>query len=448
MRPARTSLPLPDWVYAQLLTLHPQAADARLCVAFSGGEDSTALLALLAAVPAVRTRLRALHIDHGLHPQSASWARACRRTARSLRVPFSTQRLSLRRRRGESLEALARDGRYAALGEALRVGEVLLTAHHLEDQLETLLLQLLRGAGLPGLAAMPGVSVLGAGFLVRPLLQLPRAKLRAWAQGRGVNAIQDPSNADDAFDRNYLRHRVLPAVLSRWPAAARTVSRSAGHIAQAQDLLEALAQADVARAADGADLSVAALRALPLARRRNALRFWIAQSGHSVPDGRQLEEIAATLLAARVGSNPAVRWGERQVQRRSGRLVLEAARAASAPYELAWDRRRALTLPQGAGRLELVASAQGLIDPAALPVQLTVRSRRGGERLRPRVDGPSRTVKSLLQNEAIALPERQQLPLLFAAEQLVAVADLWVDARWQAGAEVSKRLRLIWHRPA
>ncbi len=439
----------PAWVYSQLLRLHPAAGSAPLCLAFSGGEDSTALLDLLAQSPAVRPRLRAVHIDHGLHAHSGSWVQVCRRSCRALHVPFASRRLELPRARGQSLEAIARNGRYAALAALLRPGELLLTAHHLEDQLETVLLQLLRGGGLPGLSAMPAVMPFGSGLLVRPLLEMPRAALRAWVRARGLTCVTDPANADDAFDRNFLRHRVLPLIVSRWHGAARTVARSARHIAEAQGLLAEVARADVARAADGAALSVAALRALSLPRRRNALRFWIAQSG-GVPDARRLEEIAVTLLAARAGANPSVGWGRMRVQRHSGRLILEEVQPATDPYELSWKLRRTARcpLPAGLGWLELVPAAHGLIDAAALPAQVTVRPRRGGERLRPRLGGPSRTLKSLLQNERISLIERQNLPLLFAGEQLAAAADLWVDACWQSGAENRKRLMVVWHRPA
>ena len=446
----------PDWVYSQLLRLHPPAATAPLCVAFSGGTDSTALLGLLAEQPAVQGRLRALHIDHGLHVDSASWVRACRATCRALRVPFGSRRLSLARERGHSLEALARAARYAVLGAALRPGEVLLTAQHLEDQMETVLLQLLRGAGVPGLSAMPAVMPLGAGLLVRPLLGVAHAQLRAAVQARGLRSLEDPSNADERFDRNYLRHQVLPALVSRWPAAARTVARSAGHMAAAQELLDGLARADVARAADGGQLSAASLRGLPLARRRNALRYWISQSGpagqpgRAVPDARRLEEIAVALLAAKAGTHPCVSWGPWRVQRYGGRLSVVAVRPAPAAYEVSWDlrRRATLDLPAGAGRLELVRAARGPIAAAMLPAQVTVRTRRGGERLRPRVGGPSRTLKSLLQNAAIDLGERRILPLLCSGDQLLAAADLWVDASWQCVAPGAKRLRLIWHRPA
>jgi tRNA(Ile)-lysidine synthase len=437
----------PAWVYSQLLRLYPQAASAPLSVAFSGGEDSTALLAMLAQLPQARSRLRAVHIDHGLHPDSRAWVRICRATCRALGVPFATRRVELTRHRGESLEALARAARYAALATALRPGAVLLTAHHLEDQLETVLLQLLRGAGLPGLAAMPAVMPLGAAVLVRPLLGVPRAALRAWVQARGLTCLADPANTDDRFDRNFLRHQVLPAIVGRWPGAARTVARSARHVAEAQQLLDEVARGDVARAADGAALSAAALRALPLPRRRNALRYWL---GPAVPDARRLAEIAETLLAARRDANPVVGWGQLQVRRHAGRLLLTRKGSAAPAYELTWhlDRSPRLTLPAGAGRLELVYSAHGLIDATALPAQVTVRSRHGGERLRPRLGGPSRTLKSLLQNEGIALGERQNLPLLYAGDDLVAAGDLWVDARWQSGAATQKRMTVVWHRPA
>ena len=236
----------PAWVYAQLLRLQPSARDAPLCVAFSGGEDSTALLDLLAQEPQARQRLRAVHVDHGLHPQSRAWARHCRATCRTLGIPLRTRRLALPARGGRSLEAVARAGRYAALAAGLRPGEILLSAHHLEDQLETVLLQLLRGAGLPGLAAMPGASPLGAGVLVRPLLEVPRAALQAWVRERGLVCVDDPSNADEALDRNYLRRQVLPPIVQRWSSAARSVARSARHVAAAQELLDGLARADVA----------------------------------------------------------------------------------------------------------------------------------------------------------------------------------------------------------
>src|SRR6185312_971686 len=293
----------PDWLRERLSHLLPGYPDTRLCVALSGGIDSTALLAALAeARPAGRrggtrdVRLRALHVNHGLHPNATRWSAHCRKLARRLGVPLSVIPVSVPRERGASLEEAARAARYRCFAQQLQRGEALLTAHTQDDQLETVLLQLLRGSGLPGLAAMPPVAPLGPGTLVRPLLARSRVELEAWAREHDLAWIEDDTNLDERFDRNYLRRRVLPAVRARWPGAGAAVARSARHAAEAQRLLTVLAQADLERARDGAALSVKALRSLPPDRRRNLLRWWIAASGRPAPDTRRLEEIAGPLI--------------------------------------------------------------------------------------------------------------------------------------------------------
>src|SRR5947207_1165379 len=205
----------------------------------------------------------------------------------------------------ESLEAAERTVRYRLLGEALRDGETLLTAHHEDDQLETVLLQLLRGAGLAGIAAMPARAPLARGFLVRPLLASSRQELIAYLRARGLEWIEDPMNSELRLDRNYLRARVLPAIRERWPAAATTVTRTARHAAEAQRLLDELGRADVARAAFGARLSAKVLRALTPERRRNALRYWMTAAGYRPPPASRLEEIAGPVLAVRSDASPA-----------------------------------------------------------------------------------------------------------------------------------------------
>ena len=307
--------------------LAPRAAP--LCVAFSGGADSTALLAALAAQATLRRRLRAIHVDHGLQPASRAWARHCREVAARLGVPFVLRRVRVNCGPGQSLEAQARAARYAALAQELAAGELLLTAHHQDDQLETVLLQLLRGAGLAGLAAMPAVMPFAAGLLCRPLLSVRRAELTAFTQRRGLPCIEDPANADERFDRNYLRHKVVPLIEARFAGAATAVARSARHAAEAQQLLEQLAAGDAGHCADGARLSAAALRRLTPVRRRNVLRAWIRAAGQLPPDARRLAEIAGPLLAARPDAQPRVEWGEVQVRRHAGQLILEPRVARS-----------------------------------------------------------------------------------------------------------------------
>ncbi|HEY7996327.1 MAG TPA: tRNA lysidine(34) synthetase TilS [Steroidobacteraceae bacterium] len=442
----------PAWLAARLRALVPGFPRVAACVAFSGGADSTALLAALARLRRGGLQVRAVHIDHQLRPDSARWSAHCRRCARALGVPLEVRRILVPRARGSSPEAAARLARYAALAQALRPHEVLLTAHHQDDQLETVLLQLLRGAGVAGLAAMPASAPFARGLLVRPLLEIPRAQLREWLRARRLEWVEDDSNADEALDRNYLRRRVLPALSARWPAAPATVARSARHLADAQQLLEALGAADAASAQVGAALSAPVLRRLGPARRRNALRHWITASGFPAPPARRLEEIAAAVLAARTDTHPFVAWSGVRVRRHAQLLRLEAATAtATAPATPAqlswrWQQQPQLAWP-GGGVLTLRADRRGPLDLEALSPVLSVRTRRGGERLRPAAGGPRRLLKGLLQEARVPLPERARLPLLYCGERLVAVGDRWLDASVQAGAQTRRRGRLR-HRAA
>jgi tRNA(Ile)-lysidine synthase len=446
----------PEWLSERLARLLPGFPDVPVCVALSGGLDSTTLLAALAAARIDRLRLRALHIDHGLHPNASRWREHCRKLARQLEVPLRVLAVQVNRGRGASLEEAARAARYRRLAQYLKPGEALLTAHTRDDQLETVLLQLFRGCGLAGLAAMPAVAPLGEGLLARPLLGCSRGELEAWTRARGLAWVEDDTNLDERFDRNYLRRRVLPLVRERWPGVASAVARSARHAAEAQRLLTALARADLERARDGASLSVRALRALSADRRRNLLRLWIADSSRVVPDTRRLEEIAGPLLEARPDAHPQVLWGDAAVRRHADLLSLmdrEAtsgagadAQAHAAELDWRWRQSSRCALPGGSA-LELVAGSQGAIDLDALPERLAVRWRRGGERLRVRSGGPRRALKSLLQEARVPLAERARMPLIFADGRLIAAADLWVDESVRAAPGAAHRARLLWRKP-
>jgi tRNA(Ile)-lysidine synthase len=381
--------------------------------------------------------------------------------------------VKVERARGESLEAEARKARYAALAKELQPGEALLTAHHEDDQLETVLLQLLRGAGVAGLAGMPEQAPFANGVLLRPLLGVTRAELESGLTARGIGWIEDDTNADERLDRNYLRRKVLPLLRARWPSAAATVSRSARHAAEAKGLLDVLARADVEISADGPALSVTRLRALDAPRRRNALRFWIARAGHPLPDARRLDEIAGPMLAARPDANPEVRWNHTIARRHAGRLTLgladrtgdtaahnrhasrEAApsaeispkrRTSTDAAELSWHWRNSpeIALPAAGGHLSLRRDARGRLDLEALPEALTIRARRGGERLRPQRAGRTRTLKALFREAKVPAHERGAIPLLFAGDKLVAVANLWLDASVQATAASKARGTVVW----
>ena len=439
----------PLWLRARLAMLFPTFPNIAICVAFSGGVDSTALLAALARGPRSRLKLRALHVHHGLHPNASAWSAHCQSFAKKLGVPCKVIRIKVRRERGASLEAQARDARHAAFACELRAGEILLTAHHADDQLETVFLQLLRGAGVPGIAAMPEVTGCGPGLLARPLLTRTRGELAQWVRKRVIDWIEDTSNAEEHLDRNYLRRQVLPRIRSRWPACAAAVSRSARHAAQAQRMLESIGRKDANKAADGTALSAQVLRGLTPERRVNALRVWIADAGWPAPDTRRLAQLAGPLLDARPDANPAVAWDQLIVRRERDRVSVRSTGAGAHPggeITWAWEAMPVQKLPGDLGELVLEADKRGPIDLDLLPAELAVRWRGGGERLRPRAGGPSRTLKMLLQESHLPPSERARLPLLFAGTRLVAVADLWSDCTIHAQARSSRRVRILWRR--
>jgi tRNA(Ile)-lysidine synthase len=400
-----------------------------------------------------------------------------------LHVPLKVLTTKVERSRGTSLEAAARDARYGLLAAALHPGEILLTAHHCDDQLETVLLQLLRGSGLPGISAMPAIAPFAHGFLARPLLSRSRAELETWVREQGLTWVEDDTNVDESLDRNYLRLRISPLIRDRWPGAATAVARSARHAAEAQSLLDTLALADVNRSRYGESLSAKSLRALAPDRRRNALRFWITRAGFLAPDTRRLEEIAGPLLDARPDANPFVTWGEGEgsvcAQRHGDLLSLrpQSSRSLSphpsptsrrgssrgAPTDLVWSWHDSFTfdLPRDLGKLELEPDPRGPLDLDSLPPTLTIRWRVGGERLSPRPGGPRRALKNLLQESHVPVPERAGLPLLFSTisadatsaapseatpseERLLAVADLLLDETVQATPATRRRARLRW----
>jgi tRNA(Ile)-lysidine synthase len=437
------------WLGSRLRSMLGPLRGRRLCVAYSGGLDSGALLSALAALRArERFVLRALHINHRIQPQSAQWAQGAVLRARELRVPCEVVALAIARRRGESLEAAAREARYRALAAQLGRDELLLTAHHQEDQLETVLLALLRGSGVRGLSAMSAVTPWAATFLVRPLLPVTRAQLEQYARKRGLDWSEDPSNADERFDRNYLRRAVLPLIRQRWPAAAATVSRSADHLAEARLLLEQLANASLQDARDGAALSVSVLRRLPLPQRRNAVRQWIAERGLGFPDQRRLREICGPMLAARVDALPRVSWRGGELRRYADRLFAFGASAArmSRPAVEQWDWGAQPWLAlAGGGALGLVRERHGDVRLAALPRVLSVRHRHGGERLQGSEGRVA--LKDLLQAQALAPWERAAVPLITHAGRIIAVADLWLDPAYRTRDDrAADRGRFRWRR--
>lgn len=420
----------PEPLAKALSALTPDWRAQKYCVGLSGGPDSGALLHAMASLrnTGEGLLLRAVHVDHGLQAEAPAWAEACAASCRSLGVELAVLRLALAPARGTSVEAEARDARYAAIAATLAPGEWLLTAHHRDDQLETVLIQLMRGAGVPGLAAMPAQGRLGAGWHGRPLLDIDRTALAAYAAACGLSWVTDPMNSALRFDRGWLREQVLPPLRQRWPQAAVTVSRSARHLAEAGRLLSALAESDATGLLDQGRLSIEGLHRLSQDRQANLLRWWIRERGLGSPSAARFESILDDLVEARPDAEPVVRWDTGELRRYRGRLYamqpLMEPPSGSFTFE---PTTRAIELGAGLGRMSLAAGDQGGLDPA-LARGLVVRFRAGGESLRPHAARPRKRLKQLCQEAGIVPWMRERLPLLFAGERLAAVGDLWIDA--------------------
>jgi len=408
---------------------------SRYRVAYSGGLDSHALLHALhgAGHDLGGVPVGVVHVHHGLHPDADQWTDHCIDVCARLSLPLEILRVDARPGRGQSPEAAARDARYRALASVLREGEILLTAHHQQDQVETLLLQLLRGSGPHGLAAMPLCTHFGRGLLARPLLDVTREQLRDYARRHGLHWVEDSSNARLDYDRNFLRHRVLPLLSGRWPGMAATVSRAARHCAEAARLLDALGALDRQAAATDAplQLSVTALRALSPERRRNVLHYWVGEQGLPLPTARQLQQVAAGLLEARPDATPVVHWPGAEVRRYRDRIYLMSPlppRAARA--DIGWDLHETLQLAYG--RLSMRDGDGAGIAERLCRGNVTVRFRRGGERCRLPARRGSHALKKLLQEYGVPPWQRARLPLVYIGDELAAVADLWVCAPFAA----------------
>lgn len=419
-------------------------------VAFSGGLDSLVLLHLLTTIrERLGAPLQVIHCDHGLQPDAAEWARHCQVLCAEWSVPCRIERLQIHRQAGESLEALARHARYRACAEAIGEQGMLLSAHHQDDQAETLLLQLLRGAGVAGLAAMPVIASLGAGWLARPLLSCGRADLEVYASHHGLEWIDDPSNQSLDFDRNFLRHQVMPLLQSRWPAAAASISRSAALCAEAQHIVQAVAADDLAncRGVTPYRLDTACLQRLPGERQAALLRAWVADVGLQPMPRHKLKQVFDEVLAARPDASPLLTWKGAQLRRYREELWLMPPLAEpDTGYRLAWPDGQSLPLPAGLGRLALVASAAGIARSHLEQGRKEVRFRAGGLRCTPAGRQGSRPLKKLFQDLGVPPWLRGRIPLLFIDGVLAAVGDL-VLCEGFAAAPGEPAIGLVWQRP-
>jgi len=440
---------LPERVRSRLLEHVPRGA--RVTLALSGGVDSIAALDLLARLaPAHPFTLSCLHVNHGISPNAGDWARFARAAARRYRVRCAVRAVDLAPYRKLGLEGAARAARYAAFARV--DADFVVLAQHQDDQAETVLLQLLRGAGLPGLAAMPVIrdqAARNAPRLLRPLLDAARAEIEAYARQRHLEWIEDETNADERRARNRLRRRVMPLLRGLNPEAAANLARSAAHIAEAEELAQALAEIDARDATEGGRLLVAALARMPRPRAKNVLRWVLSAAGGRAPDSAQLDDLLRQLLTAREDGVVRVAVEDLEVRRFRGAVwVVARSGKPRRDWRSRWDGRRTWPLPELGGVLRFEeADSAGISAVAVARGPVEVRLRGGGERFQPDARRPRRTLKHLLQEAAVPPWERERLPLVYCGGTLAFVPGIGVAAALQAGPR-ERGVVLSWQRLA
>ncbi len=416
-----------DHLIRQFLDLLP--SPARYWLGFSGGLDSTALLHALACVrDRLPAPLAAVHIDHGLQGESAAWAQHCRDVCRRLELPLHVIEVDAKAAPGESPEAAARNARYAAIDRLVGEDEMLLTAHHLDDQAETVMLQLMRGAGVDGLSAMPLVQVRGKGWHARPLLPWRRSALLDWARQNDLDWVEDPSNVQTDADRNFLRHQVLPQLLTRWPAAIENLAGSAAHCADASATLRAQARVDLAQVqgADGARLAIDALARLPESRQRNLLRAWLRDRAVPPLPQRRLADALDQVLNARPDADVCIAWAGWQLRRFRRELWLLPAGGGTEDHGPVVWRGDEMSLGGGRGTLQR-RLAPGGIDPAIWEKgRVEIGYRSAGMKCRPAGRQGSRSFKKLMQEYGVPSWQRAILPVVLIDGQPAAIANCCV----------------------
>lgn len=432
------------------------SAAPRMAIAYSGGLDSAALLHLLHAYAQHHgLELFAFHVHHGLSLNADSWLAHCEQQCAALGVAFDARRVQIEKKEKSGIEEAARHSRYAALGEMCRTHDVplLLTAHHQDDQAETVLLQLLRGSGVAGLSGMDSANhaadLLGDASLLmgRPLLQLARVDLAAYTTAHAIPFVEDESNLDPRYARNALRHQVMPALAQHFPGFQQRFARTAQHAQSAQRLLIELAAQDLALCLDGACLDVSKLRQFSADRIDNMLRYWFGLRSVRMPSTAWLNEMRTQLLEAKHDAQLCVTHADCHIRRHRDRVYitpkLDPETLEQEPLAFNWQGEAAIHFAEFGGALFFEAAEQGADATWLRSQDLTIQLRSGGERLKPAFNRPTKSLKYHYQACDVPAWERERLPLVFAGKQLLFAAGIGMDCH-QLSSEAGPHIAFRW----
>ena len=418
-------------------------------VAFSGGVDSLVLLHLMSRVrDKYDVSLRALHVDHGIDPHSAEWENQCADTCRSWEIPFRSVRLDQLDTSKRVPESEARAARYDWMEKNME-GNILLTAHHKNDQAETVLLNLMRGAGARGLAGIQYARRFGKCLLIRPMLDLTKQQILDYAAEHNLNYIQDPANADRNYDRNYLRHLVLPLLQERWESSVESISRSARNLSDARSILDEAAEEDLYRCMSvgtamfsiGYPLSLDQMQHWRDARIINLLRYWIRESSIPEPSRKQLDSFLSSVMYSE-SDYAELDWGGYKLCLFQREIYLAWDRKPpDNKQKVSWDLKEPLVFESEGIRLIPTPVVGYGINKERLSGSVSVGFRKGGERFRMPEARHSSKLKKLLQAHFVPPWERNILPLIYSGDELVAVvpwsiSDGFVASEYGEGVDV------------
>ena len=408
-----------------------------LIIALSGGIDSVVLLHILANLAKkVPFQLSAVHVNHGISRNAHLWSRFCCDLCYVLGIPIHVAYIQVKKESGKSLEAIARDGRYR-IYSCLHADYVVL-AQHSDDQAETLLLQLLRGAGIRGLSALPVIrkqTFVHAPRILRPLLEVSRSTIEYYARQNDLKWVSDESNDSISFDRNFLRHEILPLIKNRYPNYVQTLSRSSRHLAEASLLLDELAEMDSISCLLFGELQIESLRKLSFARAKNLFRYVLTRQGADLPSAVKLEEMLKQLLSLSSDNQFHISFGKTEIRSFRGAVNILPRRnflECSGQCRYVWREGAFSTLRYLNGTICFKqVESQGINQQKLMNQIITVRSRQGGERFMPDCNRPRRSLKKFLQEASIPSWERDVMPLLFCGEKLVWVPGIGIDCEFK-----------------
>ena len=423
--------------------------EAKTCwLAYSGGLDSHVLLHILARIKnEIKPELVAVHINHGISPHAESWQKHCQSVCENYAIKFLSFMVDISQKNNKGTEAFAREKRYEIFTSLMKDHDLLLTAHHLDDQAETMLLHLIRGSGPDGLAGMPQSREFSNGFLVRPLLDYSREMIHEYAVKEALHWVEDESNKSNQYDRNYLRNKIIPRLLIRWPGVLKTIRRATRHQAEARSLINEISESDLETICEDewSKIDLTEFDKLSFIRKKNVLRAWIKKNHLGIPNAQIIERIHDEVIYANSQNNPCISWGNGEIRRYRGFLyIMRLLAGHDLKMKVIWDLKKPLNLTSGYLKADL-GKGCGIKREMILNDSVEVRYRQGGERIRPSGRGHTHELKKLYQDEGVFPWFRDRIPLIYFENKLIAVGDLWIEHKFAAShSELAWQIKWDW----